>query len=56
MKATVEWFASSAERFVWISLLLNVFYALVFALAGNYPKCIYFLGAAVLTVGLIMMR
>ncbi len=52
----INWIVSTANEFVWVSLVLNVFYALAFAVAGNYPKCVYFLGAAVLTVGLIMMR
>jgi hypothetical protein len=52
----IEWSVKHADHFVYISLALNVWYAFVYFIAGNMPKFIYFGGAAVLTVGLIMMR
>ena len=52
----IDWFVKHANHFIYVSLLLNIWYATVFALADDAGKCVYFVGAAILTIGLIMMR
>ena len=52
----IEWFAVNAERFVWANLAWYVLLAVMLGLGGHYAKCVYFAGAAILTVGIIMMR
>lgn len=56
MNAAGEWLVAHAEDVVWVSLILNIVYAFVFACAENWAKCLYFMGAAILTIGLLMMR
>lgn len=44
-----------ADRLLYINLGWYALLAVAFALGGNYPKSLYFLGAAILTVGVILM-
>lgn len=44
-----------AERLLWINLGWYVVFALLFMAAGIYPKALYFIGAAILTVGIMLM-
>ena len=44
-----------AERLIWVNLGWYVLLSVAFALGGQYPKALYFLGAAILTVGVILM-
>lgn len=44
-----------ADNLLLINLIWYIALACAFGLAGSYPKSIYFLGAAVLTVGVVMM-
>ena len=52
----ITWFALNADKFVWGNLAWYVLLAVMLGLGGHYAKCVYFVGAAVLTVGIIMMR
>ena len=52
----VYWFVKHADHSVYVSLLLNLWYAAVFAFADNAGKSVYFVGASILTIGLIMMK
>lgn len=52
----IEWFANNAERFVYGNLAWYVVLTVMFTLGGHHGKAVYFLGAATLTVGIIMMR
>lgn len=44
-----------ADNLLLINLIWYLILACAFGLAGIYPKTIYFLGAAVLTIGVVMM-
>ncbi len=44
-----------ADNLLLANLVWYVVLACAFGLAGMYPKAIYFLGAAVLTIGVVMM-
>jgi hypothetical protein len=52
----INWFADNAESFVYGNLVWYIVLAVMFMAGGHYGKCVYFAGAAVLTVGIIMMR
>jgi hypothetical protein len=52
----ITWFALNADKFVWGNLAWYVLLAVMLGLGGHYAKCVYFAGAAILTVGIIMMR
>ena len=56
MTNIIEWFVTHENVFVWISLVLNVCSTTVYILAGNGPKAVYFGGAVLLTVGILLMR
>lgn len=56
MGNTIEWFAAHADKFVYANLVWYVLLAVMLGLGGHYAKCVYFVGAAILTVGIIMMR
>jgi hypothetical protein len=44
------------QYLVQISIAWYALEALVFAVEGNWPKSTYFLGAAILTVGVVWMK
>jgi hypothetical protein len=44
-----------ADNLLLANLVWYLVLACAFGMAGAYPKSIYFLGAAVLTVGVVMM-
>lgn len=44
-----------AENLLYINLGWYVVLAVAFAGAGIYPKALYFAGAAILTVGVVLM-
>lgn len=44
-----------ANGLLWINLTWYIVLALAFGFAGIYPKSIYFAGAAILTIGIIVM-
>ena len=52
----IAWVAAHANQFVYVLLPQYVFLAVVLGLGGYYGPCVYFTGAAVLTVGVIMMK
>lgn len=56
MRWLIEWFIAHENVFVWASLALNLGSMTVFYFAGNPGKVVYFSGAVMLTVGLLMMR
>lgn len=43
------------EKLIWINFGWYVLLAIGFAVAGSYPKALYFLGASILTIGVILM-
>lgn len=43
-----------ADWLLWINLAWYLLLAAAFCLGGNYPKALYFLGGAILTVGIIL--
>ena len=56
MTNIIEWFVTHENVFVWISLVLNVCSTIVFILAEKPGKVVYFGGAPLITVGVLMMR
>ena len=52
----IAWFEAHAEEFVYVNLVWYLLLAVMLGLGGHYAKCVYFVGAALLTVGVIMMR
>ena len=44
-----------AERLLIANLTWYIILTLVFLAAGVYPKALYFLGAAILTAGIMLM-
>lgn len=52
----IAWFLAHEDVFVWVSLLLNVCSMTLYCVSGNVPKMVYFGGAVVLTVGVLLMR
>lgn len=46
-----EWIAT---RLLWANLAWYLLLSAAFYLGGNVPKSVYFLGAAILTVGIIL--
>ena len=56
MGQLINWFVAHENVFVWASLVLNVCSTTVYIAAGNGPKAVYFGGAVLLTVGILLMR
>ena len=56
MMSFIEWLIVHENVFVWFSLVLNVCSTTVYIMAGNGPKALYFGGAVLLTVGILLMR
>ena len=54
--ALIKWFAAHAEEFVYVNLVWYLLLSVMFALGMHWGKAVYFAGAAVLTVGVIMMK
>ena len=52
----IKWFAAHAEEFVYVNLVWYLLLSVMFALGMHWGKAVYFAGAAVLTVGVIMMK
>jgi len=52
----IAWFATHAESFVYVNLAWYLLLSVMFALGMHWGKAVYFMGAAVLTVGVIMMK
>lgn len=52
----IEWIASHSDQFVYVLWVQYVVLAILLLIGGHYGKAVYFLGAAILTVGIIMMR
>lgn len=52
----IAWFLAHDNVFVWASLALNVGSTVVYCVAGNPAKAVYFSGAVVLTIGVLMMK
>ena len=52
----IAWFATHAESFVYVNLAWYLLLSVMFALGAHWGKAVYFAGAAVLTVGVIMMK
>jgi hypothetical protein len=56
MMFSPEWLAQFAERLVWVNMSWYFLLALAFMGGGLWGKGVYFLGAGVLTIGVIMMK
>jgi len=52
----IAWFAAHAEEFVYVNPSWYLLLSVMFALGAHWGKAMYFAGAAVLTVGIIMMK
>lgn len=52
----IAWFAIHAEEFVYGNLVWYLLLSVMFALGAHWGKEVYFAGAAVLKVGVIMMK
>lgn len=50
----LDW-STLADRLLWVNLAWYGILAVAFALAGNLGKTLYFLGAAILTVGVTLL-
>jgi hypothetical protein len=46
----------TAQGFVWLLLIQYAIAAVWFAIEGNRPKALYFLGSVVLTLGVLWME
>ena len=44
-----------AERLLIVNLIWYILLTLAFLAAGLYPKALYFLGAGILTIGIMLM-
>ena len=52
----VDWFVKHADHFVYVNLAWYLLLSVMFTLGAHWGKAVYFVGAAVLTVGVIMMK
>lgn len=51
----MKWLAENATRLLYVNLGWYALLAVAFLAAGSVPKFLYFLGAAILTVGVLLM-
>ena len=50
----IAWFLTHEDVFVWVSLGLHTGSAVLYLTAGKYDRAVYFTGAVILTIGVLM--
>ena len=51
-----DWLGVLAEKLVFINMTWYFILGALFAVGGLYGKAVYFVGAGILTIGIILMR